>query len=249
MLLTRTDILNLREPFYRILPTTLGEVGVFFVSLADRESFLKQAGQALDSQSDEEFAHTLFPFICRPSSKFVDGKYKCPEPVFSSDDIRTLSRNELDDIAGVYLDHNKYLYFKTDTISEKVAEGVTCVRHEYTQIEHPIMEGEGKLAYLHRLFILHLKEDEEKLKKTFESSLRFSQDTNSGIFKIFSQGQHLKQMIDSFALARKTISGVPNPVHATDELAFSPNLKAGIPSWNKRPIFNYLRFNELRRPC
>ncbi len=203
------DIKKFRQPFYQVLPTALGEVGVFFVSAKDEEKFLKQVGEALNSQSDEEFAYTLFPLICRPSSQFVEGKYKSPEPVFSSEQIKSLSKEELDEIANIFLNHNRHLYFKTDTITEKRADGGTLVRFEYNEIEHPILDGETKLAYLHRTFVLHIKESTKKLKETFDSMLRFSRETNARISEVFSQGAQLRNLIDSSAWAAQAMHHAP----------------------------------------
>jgi hypothetical protein len=175
------DKQNFRRPFYKTLNTTLGEIGVFYCTAGDNERFLYSVGNKLDSLTDEDFACTLFPLICRPLSKFVDGKYKSPDPVFTSDEIKSLSQKEMDDIADVFLTKNKYLYFKSDNITEKDPGGGTRVRVEYNQIEHPIRENESKLAYLRRVFILYNKKAKEDIKKTFESTLRFSEKTNASI--------------------------------------------------------------------
>jgi hypothetical protein len=103
------DKQNFRRPFYKTLNTTLGEIGVFYCTVKDTERFIANVGDKLNSLSDEEFAYFFYPFICRPSSQFVDGKYKSPDPVFTHDEIGSLSSKELDDIAEVFLDFNKYL--------------------------------------------------------------------------------------------------------------------------------------------
>lgn len=100
----------------------------------------------------------LFRLVCRPSTSFVDEKYKSPEPAFSSEQIKSLNEKELNDIADIFLNHNKYVYCKTDTVNEQTADGTTLVRFEYNEIQHPMLEGETKLAYLHRIFVLHIKE-------------------------------------------------------------------------------------------
>jgi hypothetical protein len=110
----------------------------------------------------------------------------------------------LDEIADIYLSHNKHLNYRADRREEKGPDGIPVTRIEHSIVEHPIRDGESSLAYLHRLYVMYLKksiqemkETQENARKTYQSLMGFSSGTNAWIANMVSQGEKLTKMVES----------------------------------------------------
>lgn len=216
---------------YATLATSIGTLGVYFLSAAASDKVQKQTGERFGKQPDDEFACTLFPLICWPVTS--EEQPKPSATTLTPQDVARLTPEEQDAIATIFLAHNKSYTHKTISVSEKKPDGSPITRLTTGAIEYPPQDSERPISYLQRILALRTKELQEHLRKNFADTQKminslhtgFSISINDQITKTLSQGAQLQAIAESLTKKWENIRfAIPEPAHATATLPELPPL-------------------------
>lgn len=225
------------EPF-KIIPTGIGEVGVFSISVKGSIGFSKQQNDDNKYCSDIEFAKNFFPFIIWPKSSFVEGKFKPSEPLFSSNDIEILNDTERELIAEIFLNNSEYLYRRQESVSEKGSDNVTRVHFEFKEVTRPRNHNETNVAYLQRIYREHEKEQMKMFRDNIKSILpgfHLSDAINRDLYSTNALGENLKNMFKPIypgfkSLMSDSLLSIPSKIEHTPSIpSFSSSPLASLP--------------------
>ena len=186
----------LKPEAYACIDTCIGEICIFDINVKSQTELHKKLGASLKEQAPEDFVRNFCLYVCFPKESLKENKYKPDSPVLTDDDVIKLSDEDLENIAGIYIDNNEYLFKKLTFRNKKSEEGETVNYGEYKEIEHAKKENESNTFYLHRLSIL----EGEKRKKQFEDMLKsasglsgFSSKLTDSIKNTLSWGDSLSK--------------------------------------------------------
>jgi DNA-binding ferritin-like protein len=221
------------EP-YGCVHTTIGELCVFCITGGDQEELHKELGKPINECEPMDFVRKFIRHICFLKSSLKEGKYKPDKPLLTNDDISSLTENELEAIAKLYIEHNEYLFKKTIWEKKQDDKGETVNYIEYGEIEYPRHENENYTQYLTRLSI----KEEEKLRKQMEEMLKglksFSDSLKNSIKSTLSWGDSLRKTLESI-----------RPVQFTSIKPIEPKLP-NI-DWSEIQEARLRPFNELAK--
>ena len=128
------------EP-YDCVRTAIGELCIFGISLGGQIKLRKEIGRALSECQPIEFVKQLVPHICFPRTSLKEGRYKPDNPVLTSDDVSSITQEELEQIAKIYVETSEYLFKKLTFEKRKNDKGETVSCGKYGEIEYPHQEN------------------------------------------------------------------------------------------------------------
>jgi len=190
----------LKQEAYACVDTCIGELCVFSINVKGQTELHKKLDTSLKECSPSDFVRSFCLYVCYPKESLKDNKYKPESPVLTDDDVNKLSEDDLEKIAGIYIENNEYLFKKLVFKKKTNEKGETVNYGEYEEIEHPRNEKESNIFYLHRLSIL----EDEKRKKQFDDMFKsvsgfrgFSSKLTDSIKDTLTWGNSLSKAMES----------------------------------------------------
>ncbi|RTE64247.1 hypothetical protein EH243_18335 [Amphritea opalescens] len=185
---------------YDCIVTSIGELCVFGINAKRQIELHKNLNSSLGDCIPADFIRNLCVYICFPKDRLKEEKYKPDKPILTNEDVSKLTEDELEKIAGIYIDNNEYLFKKREFKEKKNEKGEIVNYEEYNEIEHPRNEEETNISYLYRLSIL----EKEKYKKHMEDMFKsvsgidsFSSNLTDSIKNTLTMGDSLSNAMES----------------------------------------------------
>lgn len=202
MKINRKHVVFVQKPLGSV-DSSIGKLAVYAPSHKDTTELGSSCGSSIDSCEPIEFARRLLTYICYPTEALSEDESKPDSPKLARQDVDRLTEDEVDKIAGLYLEHEEYLYRKLvrETKTDSGDKPVTSA--SYGEIEHPRNPGESNIQYLHRLHVLQdaaFKRQMESLTKSILSGAKFSSDLSKKIEGTLSLGESLSRIAKQFEL-------------------------------------------------
>jgi len=138
--------------------------------------------------------------VCFPKGSLKEEKYKPDNPILTDKDVNELTEDELEKIAGIYIDNNEYLFRKLEFKKKKNDKGEVVHYGEYSEIEHPRNEGETNISYLYRLSVLEIDKRKKQMEDMFKSVSglgSFSSSLTDSIKNTLTMGDSLSKALES----------------------------------------------------
>jgi len=193
----RELILNLKQELHGCITTAIGEICVFGITCGGEEQLYKDLGKPISECEPTDFIRKLVRHICFFEPSLKEGKYKPDKPLLTNDDISSLTNDDMEAIAKLYVENSEYLFKKLMWKTKKDNEGKAVQHSEYGEIEYPQNQDETYTQYLTRLYI----KKEEKRKKQMEKMLRgfqaFSSPLENSIKNTLAWGDYLNRTMES----------------------------------------------------
>ena len=193
------DIGELLEA-YACIETSIGELCVFSINVKGQTELHKKLDTSLEDCIPADFIRNLCVYVCFPKDSLKEEKYKPDNPVLTVEDVSKLTEDELEKIAGIYIENNEYLFKKPEFKKKKNQKGETVNYREYNEIEHPRNEDETNISYLYRLSILEIEKRRKQLEdmfKSFSGLGSFSSKLTDSIKNTLTMGDSLRKAMES----------------------------------------------------
>ncbi len=190
----------LKQEAFACIDTCIGELCIFSINVKGQTELNKKIGASLKECSPSDFLRSFCLYVCFPKESLKDNKYKPENQVLTDDDVNKLSEDDLEKIAGIYIDNNEYLFKKLVFKKKKNEKGETVNYGEYKEIEHPREESESNTSYLHRLSILEGEKHKKQLEDMFKSVSGlggFSSKLTDSIKNTLTWGNSLSKAMES----------------------------------------------------
>lgn len=190
----------LKQEAYACINTSIGELCVFSINLKGQTELHKKLDVPLKDCASSDFVRIFCLYVCFPKEALKDHKYKPDSPVLTDKDVIKLSEDDLEEIAGIYIDNNEYLFKKLEFKKKTNEKGGTVNYGEYNEIEHPREEGESNTSYLYRLSILEGEKHKKQLEGMFKSVYglgSFSSKLTDSIKSNLTWGNSLSKAMES----------------------------------------------------
>jgi|GEM_PF-5052913 len=219
--------MDIRQFTHRVpigcLDTHIGNLSVYSLTVGSQNKFEKQVGADIAKVDAEKFVRNLAMYICHRTDALPANLERPNDPTLTMDDVEKLRMADLENIAGIYLEGNAYLYKKISPT--KIIAGVDAAadRNGQDETEHPRNPNETNIAYLHRISIIE-KERRYNLIKDMMKPLNlgvFSGGLASSIKSNLGLGHEINKILgeDSFF---KTASALTESGFFKDSPAYSP---------------------------
>lgn len=177
------------------LKTALGELVVFDISAGDQQKAYEGLGKPLAKCDPLDFARAIVHYTCFPADKLNPPDSKSSSPILSADQVRTLSTEDLENFARIYVENNDYLFRKLEFKTITTATG-PVQSADYNSILYPRQDKEAFVAYLHRLSGLHNNHQIDMGRERVKSmgGIKFSQSLSQQIQKTAGMGSELARL-------------------------------------------------------
>ncbi|KDM91387.1 hypothetical protein [Photobacterium galatheae] len=133
----------------RIIGTSIGDLKILKFTIKSSSDLEK----AIDGESEEltplNYMRSFVRVVCYPIESLIDGNKPDYYPL-SVDDVRKLSIDELNEIAGEFIRVNKYLYREKKRIENDEDDKVS-VTYRPGKVLYSKKESESNVEYLYRL--------------------------------------------------------------------------------------------------
>lgn len=189
----------LKQEAYACIETSLGELCVFGISAKGQTELQKNLDSSLEDCLPADFIRNLCVYVCFPKDSLKEEKYKPDNPVLTIEDVKNLTEDELERIAGIYIDNSEYLFKKLE-FKKKNDKGEIVNYREYNEIEHPRNEEETNISYLYRLSVLEIEERKKQMEDLFKSVSglgNFSSALTDSIKNTLTMGDSLSKAMES----------------------------------------------------
>lgn len=190
----------LKQEAYACIETSLGELCVFGINAKGQTELQKNLDSSLEDCLPADFIRNLCVYVCFPKDSLKEEKYKPDNPVLTIEDVKNLTEDELERIAGTYLDNSEYLFKKLEFKKKKNDKGETVNYGEYNEIEHPRNEEETNIFYLYRLSVLEIEKRKKQMEGLFKSVSglgNFSSALTDSIKNTLTMGDSLSKAMES----------------------------------------------------
>lgn len=187
---------NIRIPYGNV-SSSIGELAVFSLSFRDWQQLYKDFATPLDKLTPIEFIKGLIHYVCFPADKLLEGRYKPDKPLLENDTIASLSADDLNAIAKLYIENNNYLFKRLAFRTSRNEKGELISTQEYGEIEHPKEEHEDYVSYLLRLSINDERKQKERFKEIATGFSNFSSVLGNSIKSTLAWGDSLKKTIEN----------------------------------------------------
>lgn len=190
----------LKREAFACIETNIGELCVFSINAKDQTKLHKNFDTSLVDCPPADFIRNLCVYICFPKYSLKDEKYKPDNPVLTNEDVNKLTEDELEKIAGIYIDNNEYLFKKLEFKKKKNDKGETVNYGEYNEIERPRIGGETNISYLYRLSVLEIEKQKKQMQDMFKSVSglgSFSSSLTDSIKNTLTMGDSLSKAMES----------------------------------------------------
>ncbi|MGE4157861.1 MAG: hypothetical protein AB7F75_02060 [Planctomycetota bacterium] len=219
--------------------SAIGRLAVFSISLGHNLKLLETLGGDLASCDPVHFLKKLLLYICYPADALGEGQTKPDEIALSADDVEKLPDEQIDKIAGLYVEHEPYLYRKRASETKTAEDGKQVLSVGYGEIEHPKEDGENNAQYLHRLYVIQEKKQKEEMARFSKSILgtaQFSSRAFKSIADTFSMGNSMAKAVEAMrfpgindSLAR-AIESMKSPLMGDSMSKFAESMSKLRPS-------------------
>lgn len=183
------------KPFANI-KNSIGDLYLFPIRVKELIGIEEKLGSKLEEFASEKFFRLYLPFFAYLKQDLIGEELERPEEyTLRSDDIEKLSKDELEEIAKLFIDEHSFLYKELKSYSSKKEDGTHKLSLK-TEIDESLLkqDNESYVDYVHRLVLERQKREREYAKKIFSS---FSSGLSSDIFKTMAVGESLKSSLDS----------------------------------------------------
>ncbi|CAA6805294.1 MAG: Unknown protein [uncultured Sulfurovum sp.] len=178
------------------IQTSIGDLYLFKVRVKEIIGIEKKLGRKLEELESKEFFKRYLPFFVHLKQDLVGEELERPEEyTLKSEDINKLSKDELEEIAKLFIEEHSSFYKEWKSSSKK--EDATPVIYLKEEIDESLLrqDNESYIEYVYRLVLERHKKDHELARKMFSS---FSSGLSSDILKTIGMGESLKSSFDSF---------------------------------------------------
>lgn len=190
----------LKQEAYACIETSLGELCVFGINVKGQIELQKNLESSIEDCLPSDFIRNLCVYVCFPKDSLKEEKYKPDSPVLTTEDVKILAEDELDKIAGTYIDNSEYLFKKLEFKKKKNDKGKIVNYGEYKEIVHPRNEEETNVSYLYRLSVLQIEERKKQMDGLFKSVSglgNFSSALTDSIKNTLTMGDSLSKAMES----------------------------------------------------
>ena len=222
------NIKNLKvsiKPFTNI-QTSIGDLYLYEMRVKEIIGIEKNLGSKLEELESEEFFRLYIPFFAYLKQDIDREQLERPEEYnLKSEDVNKLSKDELEEIAKLFIEKHSSLYKDWTSSSSKKEDGTPIISLK-EEIDESLLkqDNETYIEYVHRLILGRHKKDQERAKKMLSS---FSAGLSNDILKTMGMGESLKGSFDSY----KSISDIAK--------SFSPKAESFESVESKFPKFDY----------
>ncbi len=189
-----------KQKSYACIRTSIGELCVFGINVKDQTELYKNIDISLGECLPTDFIRHLCIYVCFPKDNLIEEKYKPDNPILTLEDVEKLTEEELDEIAGIYIDNNEYLFKKLEFKKKRNDKGEIVNYGDYSEIEHPRNEEETNISYLYRLSVLEIEKSEKQMEDMFKSVSgidSFSSTLTDSIKNTLTMGDSLSKAMAS----------------------------------------------------
>lgn len=178
------------------IQTSIGELYLFEVRVKEIIGIEKKLGSKLEELESEEFFRLYLPFFAYMKQDLIGDELERPEEyTLKSEDVNNLSKDELEEIAKLFIEKHKSLYKDWTSSSSKKEDGTPVISLKEETVESLIkQDNETYIEYVYRLVLERHKKDQERAKKMLSS---FSSGLSNDILKTMGIGDSLKSSFDS----------------------------------------------------
>lgn len=190
----------LKQEAYACIETSIGELCVFGINMKGQTELHKNLDSSQEDCIPVDFIRNLCVYVCYPKDNLKEEKYKPDKPILTNEDVSELTEDELEKIAGIYIDNNEYLFKKLEFKKKKNEKGEIVNYGEYNEIEHPRNEEETNISYLYRLSILEIEKHKKQMEDMFKSVSgmgSFSSNLADSIKNTLTMGDSLSKAMES----------------------------------------------------
>ncbi len=184
------------EPF-GCVTTTIGELCVFSISSANEQELLHGTGKPIKEYESSEFIRKFIRYTCFPKTSLKESRNKPVEPLLTDKDILSLTGDELEAIAKLYIENNEYLFKKLIFKTKEDDQGQTVHYPEYGEVEYPKNDKENYTQYLLRLHIKKEEKQKKQMDRMFSGINSFSEGLGTSIKNTLSVGDSLRKTMES----------------------------------------------------
>lgn len=185
------------EKPYGCVHTAIGELFVFCISWGGQSKLWKEVGKPTEKCDPTDFLKLMVPYICFPKASLKEGQYKPANSVLTSADVSSLTKDDLDVIAKLYVENNEYLFKKMTFENRQNEKGQTVVYEKCGEIECPRHENESCTQYLFRLSVKDHEKRNKQLQEIVNSVSGFSSTLGESIKKTLALGDSLQRTMES----------------------------------------------------
>ncbi|OUR73082.1 hypothetical protein A9Q78_05615 [Methylophaga sp. 41_12_T18] len=190
----------LKQEAYACIETSIGELCVFGINVKGQTELHKNLDSSLEDCIPADFIRNLCVYVCFPKDSLKEEKYEPDKPILTNEDVSKLTEDELEKIAGIYIDNNEYLFKKLEFNKKKNEKGEIVNYGEYNEIEQPRNEEETNISYLYRLSILEIEKHKKQMEDIFKSVSgigSFSTNLTDSIKNTLTMGDSLSKAMES----------------------------------------------------
>jgi hypothetical protein len=174
---------------YGCIHTLIGNLCIFGLSVRGQMELHEELGKPISECNPADFVRKLARHILKQSLE--DGRY---EPLTDAD-ISSLTEDDLEAIAKLYVEHNEHLFKKSIWKTEQNDKGETVHYIEYGEIKYPRGENESHTQYLARLSVKEEEELIQQMEETFQGLKSFSDRLEDNIKSTLSWGDSLRKTV------------------------------------------------------
>lgn len=191
------DIANIPYEPFACVYTAIGQLCVFSISYRNEEELYEELGKPIDERESTDFIKKFISYVCYPKDSLKDGQNKPDKPLLNDDAILSLTDDDLQTIARIYIENNENLFKKLILKEEENDQGQTVVSYEYGQVEYPKNKNESYTQYLLRLYVEKEKRHKKQKEKMLSGIRSFSSGLEASIKNTLSWGDSLRKTIES----------------------------------------------------
>lgn len=188
---------------------SLGRLYVFSLTLKDQQRLHDELGKTIEDSNPREFIRALIKLVCHTKDKLVEGQFKPNEPSLDDEAIKTLTDNELEAFASLYIQQKEYLFRKWIRKETKGKDGKTVITDELGEINLPKDNDETNVDYLHRLssnsekewrrLVLGMTDFSSKIQNKMLNTISLGTDLKNSLTNLSSFRSHLTTTIEEDA--------------------------------------------------
>lgn len=183
------------KPFTNI-QTSIGDLYLFEVRIKELISLEEKLGNKLEELGSEEFFRHYLPFFAYLKQDLVGEELERPEEyTLKSEDVNKLSKEELEEIAKLFIKKHSSFYKDWKSSRSKKEDGTYSISLK-EEIDESLLkqDNETYIEHVYRLVLERHKKDQESAKKMLSS---FSTGLSKDILKTMGIGESLKSSFDS----------------------------------------------------
>lgn len=183
------------KPFASI-QTSIGDLYLFEVRVKEIIALEKKLGNKLEEIESEEFFRHYLPFFAYLKQDLVGEELERPEEyTFKGEDANRLSKDEIEEIAKLFIEGNSSLHKDWKSSRTKKEDGTHSITLK-EEVDESLLkhDDESYVEYVYRLVLEKHNKDQERAKEMLSS---FSSRLSEDILKTMGVGESLKSSFES----------------------------------------------------